>query len=97
MILNNHPKTLGTLAYIIGAGHFQNEIIKDKVTAFLYKASADKGNPVSLSNYGLRLEEGKGVSQNFDLAAEQYYKAIKNGDYEARRWLDSIIPKTTLF
>ena len=61
VILNNHPKTLGTLAYLIGAGILDNEQIKDKITAFLYKASAEKGNPVSLSNYGLRLEEGKGV------------------------------------
>jgi len=63
----------------------------------LYKASAEKGNPVSLSNYGLRLEEGKGVNQNYDLAAEHYYNAVTNGDYEARRWLDSIIPKTKNF
>jgi len=48
----------GTLAYLIGAGILKNEFIKNKITAHLYKFSADKGNPVSLSNFGLRLEEG---------------------------------------
>jgi len=32
---------------LIGAGILDNEKIKDKITAFLYKASAEKGNPVS--------------------------------------------------
>jgi len=31
------------------------------------------------------------------LAAEHYYNAVENGDFEARRWLDSILPKAVNF
>jgi len=39
-----------------------DEHVKDKITAFLNKASAEKGIPVSLRNYANNLKNGKGVS-----------------------------------
>jgi len=38
----------------------------------MYLASAEN-NPISLSNYAMRLETGKGVRKNKELAAEKYY------------------------
>jgi hypothetical protein len=63
-ILHNHPKTLGTLATLILNDKLENEQVKDKITAYLNKASAEKGIPVSLRNYANNLRNGKGVKQN---------------------------------
>jgi len=60
-IINNHPKTLGTLATLILNDKLENEKIKDKITAYLNKASAEKCIPVSLRNFANNLKNGKGV------------------------------------
>ena len=53
---------MGTLATLILNDKLENENVKDKITAYLNKSSADKGIPVSLRNFANNLKNGKGVS-----------------------------------
>ena len=96
-ILQNHPKTLGTLATLILNDKLENENVKDKITAYLNKASAEKGIPVSLRNFANNLRNGKGVSQNLDRAAEYFHRAMEAGYFEARKLLDEVYPNAPLF
>ena len=79
---------MGTLGYLIETNRLDNAQVKNKIAALLYKAYAEKGLPVSMNDYASVLEQGKGVAQNSDQAAEYYYRSMKSGYLEARKWLD---------
>lgn len=92
-LLKQDQKILGTLGYLIDTNKLDNIQIRNKIAAYLYKTSALDGSiPVSMSNYAYALEQGDGVQQNYDQAAMFFYKAMKAGYLEARKWLDELFP-----
>jgi hypothetical protein len=95
-ILNNNP-IMGTLGYLIETNRLDNAQVKNKIAALLYKAYAERGLPVSMNDYASVLEQGKGVDQNSDRAAEYYYRSMKAGYLEARKWLDQLYPSAENF
>jgi len=89
-LLNLRPKNFATLGFLINRGKLDDERIKTKITTLLYKIGAQNKIPIAMFNYADKLRLGKGVPKNVDESCEYFYKAIKEGYFEAKEYLDEV-------
>ena len=77
--LSYNPKVMTILGFLISKDKLEQDIVKDKIVTFLYKAGASKNIPVAQNNYAYQLEKGKGCPKDLNKACEFYFSALKAG------------------